>query len=59
MDAGSGRDDMAFRRMGYEVTVFDASSQMVAVTRGTAGVLTKQMTLEKWSFDRGFHGVWA
>jgi hypothetical protein len=48
-----------FKRKGYEDTVFDASSQMAAATRRTAGVLTMQMTLEEWSFDRGFHGVWA
>lgn len=57
--SGSGRDALAFRRLGYDVYAFDASSAMVAATRAHAGVPTRQMRFEDFSWEQSFEGIWA
>ena len=56
---GSGRDALAFLKLGYDVVAFDASPRMVAATRKRAGVPVHQMTFEDMKFDRTFDGIWA
>jgi SAM-dependent methyltransferase len=56
---GSGRDALAFLKLGYDVVAFDASPMMVAATRKRAGVPVHQMTFEDMKFDRTFDGIWA
>jgi SAM-dependent methyltransferase len=57
--SGSGRDALAFSRLGYSVEAFDASAKMVAVTRDYAGVPTRQMRFEEFVWDHPFEGIWA
>jgi SAM-dependent methyltransferase len=57
--SGSGRDSLAFRKMGYECVAFDQSTEMVRETRERAQVPTYQMTLQTCGFDRRFDGIWA
>ena len=57
--SGSGRDSLAFKRMGYDVEAFDASEKMVEATRRLASVPTEQMAFEMCRLDREFDGIWA
>lgn len=57
--AGSGRDALAFRLLGYEVEAFDASPAMVAATRDHAGVNARQMRFEDFAWEHPFEGIWA
>lgn len=56
---GSGRDALAFSKLGYYVVAFDASPKMVAAARQRAGVPVHQMTFETMKFDQTFDGIWA
>lgn len=56
---GSGRDALAFSRMGYDVVAFDASSKMVDAASKLASVPVHQMTFEDMKFDKTFDGIWA
>lgn len=56
---GSGRDALAFSRMGYHVVAFDASPKMVDAASKRADVPVYQMTFEDMKFDQPFDGIWA
>lgn len=56
---GSGRDALAFSRMGYDVLAFDASLKIVEATQKRACVLTHQMTFEDMHFEQRFEEIWA
>lgn len=56
---GSGRDALAFSRMGYDVVAFDASPKMVDAASKRAGVPVYEMTFEDMTFDQLFDGIWA
>jgi SAM-dependent methyltransferase len=56
---GSGRDALAFSKMGYHVAAFDASHKMVEATRKRAEVTVYQMTFENMQFNQTFDGIWA
>lgn len=56
---GSGRDALAFARVGYDVVAFDASPKMVDAASERAGVPVYQMTFEDVKFDQRFDGIWA
>ena len=56
---GSGRDALAFSRMGYDVVGFDASAKMVAAASKLASVPVYAMTFQDMQFDRKFDGIWA
>ena len=56
---GSGRDSLAFKKMGYQIEAFDASSAMVEATREFADVPVSKMTFQTYSFDHLFDGIWA
>ena len=56
---GSGRDSLAFTRMGYEVVSIDASERMVEATRSVTGGDVRQMTFESAEFEDEFDGIWA
>jgi SAM-dependent methyltransferase len=57
--SGSGRDALAFRRAGYDVSAFDASQAMVEATRAHAGVPARWMRFEDFVWDHPFEGIWA
>jgi 2-polyprenyl-3-methyl-5-hydroxy-6-metoxy-1,4-benzoquinol methylase len=56
---GSGRDTKNFLQMGYKVTAFDASPQMVAFASKLAKHPVMQMTFDDVNFVDEFDGVWA
>ena len=57
--SGSGRDALAFKRLGYAVEAFDASPAMVVATREHADVPTRQMRFEEFAWEHPFEGIWA
>lgn len=57
--AGSGRDTLAFRLLGHEVSAFDASSAMVAATLAHASVPTRLLRFEDFVWEHPFEGIWA
>uniref|UniRef100_Q01TQ4 Methyltransferase type 11 n=1 Tax=Solibacter usitatus (strain Ellin6076) TaxID=234267 RepID=Q01TQ4_SOLUE len=56
---GSGRDSLAFARMGYQVVAIDASSEMVNATRRLTGLEARQLPFDALEFDNEFDGIWA
>ncbi len=56
---GSGRDSLAFLRLGYEVVSIDACERMVEATRSVTGGVVQQMNFESADFEREFDGIWA
>ena len=60
---GSGRDSLAFLKMGYEVTSFDASEEMVRMstelTREAGGKPTQYMRFEELADVALYDGIWA
>lgn len=57
--SGSGRDSKAFKDLGYQVSAFDASIEMVKATRSLAGVEARQMTFQEYAWGTKFNGIWA
>lgn len=56
---GSGRDGLAFKKMGAEVIAFDASAKMVAIASDTLGQSVLHLAFEDISFSDDFDGIWA
>ena len=56
---GSGRDALAFKQMGYEVTAFDASLPMAEIASQNLGQRVHVLRFEDLSFDDAFDGIWA
>lgn len=56
---GSGRDALAFKQMGYDVTAFDASGPMAEIASQTLGQQVQVLRFEDLSFDDAFDGIWA
>ena len=56
---GSGRDSLCFMRLGYEVTPFDASKKMVALSSKLLGMKIIQLDFENMDFNNQFDGIWA
>lgn len=56
---GSGRDARAFAEVGYTVTAFDASGEMVRLAREHARLPVRQMTFDDVAWVEEFDGVWA
>lgn len=56
---GSGRDSLAFLKMGYQVVSIDASAEMVNATTNLTGQEARQLTFDALDFDSEFDGIWA
>lgn len=59
---GPGRDTKAFENMGYTVSAFDASGEMVALARKHGCSEVHHATFKEFStpnFGMRYHGVWA
>jgi SAM-dependent methyltransferase len=56
---GSGRDAKAFVDLGFNVTAFDASAEMVARAAQHAECPVLHMTFEEMSWNAEFDGIWA
>lgn len=56
---GSGRDSLYFQGLGYNVTTFDASEEMVRLSSRLLGRRTLKMRFQELAFEEEFDGVWA
>ena len=56
---GTGRDTLAFRKLGYLVDAFDASEEMVKHSRSLTGVDVKLDTFMSFASEADYDGIWA
>ena len=56
---GSGRDAFCFKKLGYDVDAFDASSEMVKSASLLTGIPVMKMTFENIELQRNYEGIWA
>jgi len=56
---GSGRDALALRRLGFDVTAIEASSKLAALARVHTGLPVQVMTFDEIAWHEAFEGVWA
>lgn len=56
---GSGRDALKFKDLGYKVSAFDASFEMVQAATKLTGLVVHQMTFEEMSLAQQHDGIWA
>ena len=56
---GSGRDALAFRNRGYQVSAFDASPRMVQLASERLGQEVQLATFQTLAYEEAFDGIWA
>ena len=56
---GSGRDSRAFKALGFDVTAFDASADMVALAAEHSGLPVQQRRFEDVSERECYDGIWS
>jgi len=56
---GSGRDARKFKDLGYKVSAFDASFEMVQAATKLTGLAINQMKFEEMSYAQQYDGIWA
>ena len=56
---GSGRDALAFQKLGFKVTAMEASGRLAALARAHTGLAVEVMTFEQIAWRETFDGVWA
>ena len=61
LDAGSGtgRDTKTFLELGYKVSAFDASEEMVKKSSEYTGITTRLLKFEDMDYSETFDGIWA
>jgi len=56
---GSGRDSLAFARLGFQVTPIEASAKLAALAVAHTGLPVEVMTFDQVAWRETFDGVWA
>ncbi len=56
---GSGRDALAFSKLGYAVTAFDGSAKMVELARAHSGLAVLHKRFEEVDWTQTFDGIWS
>jgi SAM-dependent methyltransferase len=56
---GSGRDALAFMRMGFEVEAFDASAELAALASTHTGLNVQVMRFDQVAWQARFDAIWA
>lgn len=56
---GSGRDSLAFLKMGYNVSAFDASNEMVKYARQLTGISVQQLRFDQLELINTYDGIWC
>lgn len=57
--SGSGRDTLAFIKLGYDVNAFDVSKKLAKLSSNYTGLKTKVMGFEDLSEADTYDGIWA
>ncbi len=56
---GSGRDALAFRRLGYAVTAFEASPTLARLATAHCGLPVEVQRFQEINWQDAFDGIWA
>jgi len=56
---GSGRDSLFFKKLGYQVSAFDASEEMVNFASKFAGIKVHHLSFNEIEFSNEFEAIWA
>lgn len=56
---GSGRDSLAFKKLGHQVTAFDGSIEIAKRASEIIGQPVKHLNFNAIDFDNEFNGIWA
>ncbi|MFC0180476.1 class I SAM-dependent methyltransferase [Thorsellia kenyensis] len=56
---GSGRDSLAFKKLGYKVTSIDASETMARFATKIVGDEVYCLSFKNINFEKTFDGIWA
>ncbi|WP_083258583.1 DUF1801 domain-containing protein [Cellulosilyticum sp. I15G10I2] len=56
---GSGRDSLNFKKLGYQVTAIDASSELCKMAKDYIGQEVLQLRFQDITFEKCFDGIWA
>ena len=56
---GSGRDALAFRRLGYSVTAFEASPALAQLASSHCGLPVEVRRFQEIDWEDRFDGIWA
>ena len=56
---GSGRDSLAFHRLGFQVTATEASASLTNLARAHTGLPVEVLTFDQIAWREVFDGVWA
>ncbi|NCA72755.1 MAG: class I SAM-dependent methyltransferase [Sphingobacteriia bacterium] len=56
---GSGRDALAFRRRGYDVTAFEASPALARMASEHCGLPVEVLRFQEIEWEDRFDGIWA
>ena len=56
---GSGRDALAFRRLGYAVTAFEASPTLARMASAHCGLPVEDRRFQEVDWEGRFDGIWA
>ena len=57
--SGSGRDCRAFRDLGYDVTGFDASSELCRLSRRLTDAPIRHLPFQEFDEREQYEGIWA
>lgn len=56
---GSGRDSLAFKKLGYEVTAIDGSEEPCKLASEYIGQEVRHIRFEELDYESAFDGIWA
>jgi SAM-dependent methyltransferase len=56
---GTGRDTKIFLNLGYQVSAFDASIEMVKLSSKYTGIQVRLLKFEDLDYNKQFDGIWA
>ena len=58
-DCGSGRDMIAFRDAGFDVSGIDASAELCRIASEKTGIPVKHVRFEELKGEEEYDGIWA
>jgi SAM-dependent methyltransferase len=56
---GSGRDSLHFRKLGYDISAFDASSVLATFASEKLGLPVRHLSFHEMDYVDEFHGIWC
>lgn len=57
--SGSGRDTLAFMKLGFDVDAFDSSPAMAKLSSRHTGKRTQVVSFQGYEPDKQYNGIWA